>query len=261
MPAPTDYGTYGGTGTAVAPAPAKVPVKAAPAPYTPYRPPVAAPSTTAYKSAGAGPYSAWGNVPGGEQNLLSDLRNQFESLIGFTKDISTKMLLQMANNHVLTLRDFGQYAGDHGINLSTTPWAMHGLDKDSYASTASIYAVEYKKVTGQDITQEGLQQAFRNPRDMTGGLLSGTQYQQQLMQDANIQKTYGWVKYGMDYSAWQQQKLGMRTELGRNVQDSEASALLQYNTQARGTNIAASARVPQSQPSAPSVGVGQSLIR
>lgn len=210
-------------------------------------------------AAGAPPYKAWGNVPGGEQNLLTDLRNQFESLIGFTSPISTAVLLKMANSHVLTLRDFGMYASTHGIKLDSTPWAKYGLDKETYASTASLYSSEYQKVTGQNLTSAGLQQAFTGPTHSE--LLTGSQYQQQLMQDASIQKTYGWVKYGMDYSQWNQQKLGMRTEMGRDVSDAEASTLLQYNTQARGSNMAVGVRAPQQQPTVGAVGVGQSATR
>lgn len=214
--------------------------------------------------AGAPPYKTWGNVPGGEQNLLSDLRNQFEALIGFTINITQRTLLAMANARTLTLRDFGNFIASRkpqGINLDKYPWAKYGLDKDQYASTASIFATEYKKVTGQDASQSVLSDAFRNPHDPTGGLLTGSQYQQQLMQDAAIQKTYGWVKYGLDYSQWQAQKLSMHTELGRDISDSEAATLLQYNTQARGSNQAAVARVPQQQPTVGSIGVGQSATR
>lgn len=241
------------------PAPAPAPV-ATPKP-PPYRAPAPAPAAAPVTPAGPGPYAGWGNVPGGEQNVLSDLRNQFESLIGFTQNIPQSLLLQMANEHIVSLRDFGAFVGDHGIDLANTPWAKYGLDKDQYSSVASIYGVEFKKVTGQDITQDALHEAFRNPRDQTGGLLTGSQYQQQLMQDANIQNTYGWVKYGMDYSAWQQQKLGMHQAMGRDVQDSEAASLLQYNSQARGGNQAAVARVPQQQPTVGAAGVGGSIVR
>lgn len=216
-------------------------------------------------AAGAPPYHAWGNVPGGEQNLLSDLRNQFESLIGYTQSISTKMLLAMANSKVLTLRDFGSFADAHavkyGVKLDSYPWAKYGLEKDQYNSISSVFSVEYQKVTGTSISPSALQQAFRNPQAPGGGLLTGSQYQQQLMQDANIQKTFGWVKYGMDYSQWQQQKLSMRTELGRDIKDSEAATLLQYQTQAKGSNQNAVARVPQQQPSVGAAGIGQSVIR
>src|SRR5437763_141858 len=102
--------------------------------------------------AGAPPYKAWGNVPGGDQNMLNDLRNQFELLVGFTIPISAGSLLHMANDRVLTLRDFGSKAIDYGYKLDKYPWAKYGLDKDQYASAASIYSTQFKEVTGQDIT-------------------------------------------------------------------------------------------------------------
>lgn len=202
-------------------------------------------------------------MPGGEQNLLLDLRNQFEYLIGYTKDIPNSVLLAMANAKVYTLRDFTSYAGDHNlIDFKSFPWARYGLDKDEYTSASSIFASQYKEVTGQDIPQAALSEAFKNQRDASGRSLTGAQYRNQLMQDANIQKTYGWVKYGLDYSAWQAQKLSLRTGLGRDVQDSEAAAILQYDTQARGSNQAVVSRTPQSQQQTVGVqGVGQSVVR
>lgn len=199
-------------------------------------------------------------MPGGEQNVLSDMRNIFESLIGFTQDIPQSTLLAMANAKVMTLNDFGAYAQAHGVDLSATPWAQYGLAKDEYASAASIYATEYKKVTGQDISSSALQEAFQNPRDRTGGLLTGGQYQQQLMQDANIQKTYGWVKYGLDYSAWTQQKLQSRTSFGRDLQDSEAATILQYAHASTGSNQSVSVRAPQSQQQTAGIS-GGSVVR
>ena len=83
---------------------------------------------------------------------------------------------------------------------------------------------------------------LREGHDATGNLLTGSQYQQQLMQDANIQKTYGWVKYGMDFSAWTAQKLQSRTAFGRDINDAEAATILQYGKSASGSNMSVTAK-------------------
>lgn len=154
------------------------------------------------------------------------------------------------------------HPGLYGLTaVAAYPWAKFGLNKGEYASTSTIYSTEYKKITGQDISADALGKAFANPDEALGGLMTGSQYQQQLMQDANIQKTYGWVKYGMDFSQWQQQKLQMRTSMGRDISDSEAGALLQYHTQAAGSSATAQARVPQSTPTEGAAGLGQSVVR
>jgi hypothetical protein len=193
--------------------------------------------------------------------VLTDLRNQYEQLIGFTQDIPESLLLLAANQGMTrSLSDFGKFAAANGIKTDNYPWANYGLSKDEYASTAGIFATEYKKVTGQDISQSALQEAFRNPRDATGNLLTGSQYQQQLMQDANIQKTYGWVKYGMDYSSWTAQKLQSRTAFGRDIQDSEAAAILQYNHASTGASMSVTAK-QAGQQTQQAVGVGGSVVR
>jgi hypothetical protein len=252
----------GRTAPAVPPAPAAAPAatKAQTQTYTPYTAPPAT-SIASGAQAGPGPYNAFGDVPGGEQNVLKDLRNQFEQLIGFTQDISDAMLLQAANAHMTqSLSDFSKFATTNGIKTDNYPWAQYGLSKDEYASTAGIFATEYKKVTGQDISQSALQDAFKNPRDATGNLLTGSQYQQQLMQDANIQLTYGWVKFGMDYSAWTAQKLQSRTSFGRDIQDTEASAMLMYNHAATGATASVTAKQTGQQTQQPA-GVGGSVVR
>jgi hypothetical protein len=208
--------------------------------------------------AGSPPYATWGDVPGGEQSLLEGLRNAYEALVGYVATGMTNDWLLAAANRgdMQTLADFGRVAA--GALTANMPWADYGLTKDEYISASSIYGTEYKKVTGTDISPEALTAAFKNPRDPTGGLLSGSQYQQQLMNDAAIQKNYGWVKYGLDFAAWTQTKLSMRGAMGRDINDAEAATILQYNKAATGATAAATARAPQQQ--APAA-VGGSVVR
>lgn len=205
-----------------------------------------------------------GAVPPGTYNVLEALMGEWESLVGYSVEPTTAQLLAMANGGVQTLKDFGNYMSTQDNAQSVTaamPWANYGLTKNEYESASSIFGTEYKKVTGSDISPEALQEAFKNPRDPTGGLLSGSQYQQQLMNDAAIQKQFGWVKYGMDFSAWTQQKLSMRTAYGRDINDAEASTMLQYHKAAAGPNMGAVARASGQQSKEPATGVGQSVAR
>jgi hypothetical protein len=215
---------------------------------------------------------AQGAVPAGEYNVLESLKGEYEALTGYTVDIPNWALLNMANYGLQTLRDVGQYmvqvrnflAGQAAgtTTPSAQPWADFGLTKDEYQSAASTFGTEYKKITGSDISPDALQQAFQNPRDPTGGLLNVSQYAQQLMNDTAIQKQFGWVKYGLDFAAWTQQKLSLQTSFGRNINDAEAATILQYSKAAAGSNMSAVARQTgqQSQQSA-AVGVGQSVVR
>lgn len=208
---------------------------------------------------------AKGAVPAGEYNVLESLMGEWESLVGFSVEPTNAQLLAMANAGIETLRDFGQYMSAQSNAAAASkamPWATYGLTKDEYASAAATYGTEYKKVTGQDISPEALQQAFQNPRDPTGGLLNASQYTQQLMNDAAIQKQFGWVKYGLDFSAWTQQKLSLRGAFGRDINDSEAATILQYNKAASGANLSAVARGTGQQQRAPSgAGVAESVAR
>jgi hypothetical protein len=208
------------------------------------------------------PYGTLGDIPGGEYNLLATFRDEYAALTGYSVDVPDWALLMMANQGVMTLRDFGQslaqFRRQQGAPAINFPWADVGLTKDEYAATADIYATTYKKVTGQDISPEALQQAFQSPQ--ASSLLTGSQYQQQLMNDLNIQKTYGWVKYGLDFSAWTQQKLQMRSAFGRDIRDAEAATMLQYTKSASGPSMSAQARTQGQQQQTPA-GVGGSIAR
>lgn len=206
---------------------------------------------------------AHGAVPPGEYNMLESLMGEWEALVGYAIEPSDAQLLAMANQGLETLRDFGQYMATQPnaqVVSQTMPWANYGLTKDDYASAANTFGTEYKKITGQDISPEALQAAFKNPRDPTGGLLNTSQYAQQLMNDANIQKQFGWVKYGLDFSAWTQQKLSMRTAFGRDINDAEAATILQYNKAASGPSMGAVARQSGQQASQPA-GISGTIAR
>lgn len=203
-------------------------------------------------------------MPAGEYNVLESLLGEWEALVGYSVEPTDAQLLTMANQGVITLREFGQYMTkqDNGRAVSQTmPWAQYGLTKDEYATAANTFGTEYKRVTGQDISTEALVQAFQNPRDPTGGLLNSSQYLQQLMSDTSIQKQFGWVKYGMDYATWTQQKLASRTAFGRDINDAEAATILQFQKSATGPNMSALARGAGQQQTLAPTGVAGSFAR
>lgn len=214
---------------------------------------------------------AQGAVPPGQYNTLESLIGEFEAITGYQTPLGNAELLELANAGVLTLRDLGQFverqwgaawqAGGFNQMFKTMPWAKYGLTKDEYASASSTFGTEYKKITGADISPDALEQAFKNPRDPTGGLLNVSQYAQQLMNDAAVQKQFGWVKYGLDFSAWTQQKLSMRSSFGRDINDAEAATILQYNKSASGANMGAVARSAGQQEKPSGAGVAQSVAR
>ena len=215
-----------------------------------------------------------GAVPPGEYNILQSLASQWEALTGFAAAVPDWALLEMANEHLSSLQAFGQHiANDIAMGsfanapqftalVATQPWAMYGLDRTSYQSLATSFGTEYTKLTGQAIPPDQLAKAFQSSQTGAGGLLSGSEYNQQLMNDANIQKTYGWVKYGLDYNAFQQQKLTMKQAFGNTLTDQQAVTQLQYFHANQGANMAVhqqTASPGQNQPKA--TGTPQSVVR
>jgi hypothetical protein len=213
----------------------------------------------------ASKYKGWKNVPIFEQQQLHTMMDEFGRETGFQFKVSDKQLLAMANGNVLTQQDFGHWLTTQTRafpGLKSMPWAKYGLTKDSYQQLSTTYSTEYKKVTGQSIPAAALTKAFLTSNLTGGGLLSGSQYSQQLMNDTAMQKQYGWIKYGLDFSAWTQQKLAMRGAMGRNINDAEAANILQYTKAASGASMSAIAHQSGQQSQAPaSAGVGQSVAR
>lgn len=191
------------------------------------------------------------------------LADEWETLVGFSVPISDWMVEEMANNLAIGTRNdlysIGQYMWHHSApgsgsgnipgatpisaeDAAKYPWAFYGLTADQYGSQATTFGSEYKKLTGKDIPPEELIKAFQSTKDATGGLLSGTEYLQKLQQDADIQKNYGWVRYGMNFEQFQQQKQTMRSQFGRDLSDEEGVTQLQYLHAAQGGDRAVTAR-------------------
>ena len=257
----------------ISPAVAPPPPSKAVVPYTPPHTaaaPAAAPATSQASNRPIGSYTsttgdpANGAIPPGEYNVLENNMAAWENLVGYSVEPSAAQLLQLANQGALTLADFGKYMATQpnaAAAVANMPWANYGLTKDEYAATAAIFGTTFKQVTGQDIAPAALAKAFSNPNDPTGtNLLTGSQYQQQLMNDTAIQNTYGWVKYGLNYSQWQQQKLSFQGSFGRTLNDAEAATVLQYTKAASGSNMGVTAKQTGQQTQQPA-GVGGSVVR
>ena len=214
-------------------------------------------------------WKTWNDVPVGERNVMANMVDVWEQTIGFKIALTTKDWLAMANAGITSQHDIGHFASVQlGSRfdklLATMPWAKYGLDKDSYAAMSTTFETTYKKITGSTMSEAALQKAFANPKDLSGGLLDASQYAQQLMNDTAIQKQFGWVKYGLDYTAWTQQKLTLQGTFGAAVKDSEAATILQYTKAASGSNMSAIAHQTGQQGQAPAgagAGVGGSVAR
>lgn len=184
----------------------------------------------------------WGAVPEAERTQLQNWADEFEAETGSQFHITAAELLSMANLGIVSQVDFGQWMFSNAPKSAQAifqkmPWAEFGLTKDSYEQLATTYSTTYEKITGQTISAAALAAAFQTPNLLASGMFSGAQYEQQLMHDANIQKQFGWVKYGLDFSQWQQQKLQLHTAFGRDINDAEAATILQYTHASQGPNF------------------------
>jgi len=213
--------------------------------------------------------ATWADVPVGEQLAALAMKDQWEQDTGYKFIVPDWALANIASYGVSTLKDFGDFMTNQvapfvtgNTNLAALqPWAGVGLSKDSYQSLATTFGSEYKKVTGQDIPADQLAKAFTSSQTGAGGLLTGSEYAQQLTSDKAIQDTFGWVKYGLDYNQFQQQKLGMQQAFGQPLEDHQAVAQLQYWHANAGSDRSVHAQTQQAGQKQTTPGEGQSEVR
>jgi hypothetical protein len=194
----------------------------------------------------------WGLNPG-RVNQLEDLANQFEQISGYQAKVPDWMLQEMGTNNnygnighqINSLYDFGQYMQSH-VNPSgaaggayafgsdatkTMPWAFVGLNATEYNARVSSYQTVYKNLIGRDATDAELTQAFSGGagQGSGGGLLSASELDSKLKNDTTLQQTYGWLKFGMNYTEFQKQKADFRTQFGTQLTDEQAVQQLTYD--------------------------------
>lgn len=189
--------------------------------------------------AAADPFSsaAWTDVPQEYRNQLEDLEHQFQQLSGFRVPVSHDQMLAMAQANVLTLFDFGQYVyGQMSQDLQQNmPWARYGLSADQFNAAINDYGSIFQDLTGAPPTPDQLAQALQKR-------YTGAEWRTKLMQDANMLKSYGWLKYGLSYTQFQQSKQSMTLGLGFTPTDQQAILQLQYSQ--RATDSAAASAPP-----------------
>lgn len=207
-------------------------------------------------------YATFADVPTGERNVLMDFRNRWEALIGYQSQVSDQEMLNIVNSGWDSTSLHGFSDAMKAAVPANMPWARYGLTSDQYASLSSTFGTEFQKLTGQAIDQPNLAKAFTAQQDVTGGFLSGSQYASQLQQDKNIQDTYGWVKYGLDYNQFQQHKQSMTQAFGGAPSDPQAVQALQYWHVNQAASQAVQAQPASQAKNAPvTPGTAQSVIR
>jgi hypothetical protein len=209
---------------------------------------------------------------------IRDLVNQWEQLVGFSVTVPDWMVYEMSNQQtsagfVTSMFGVGQYMlahtapGTYNLNWQDAPfqpWAWYGMSATEYNSKVDAFNNAYLQLTGQPLpanTGQGdlVDQALRQFQ----GSMSGPQFSTWLLGQDKIKDTFGWLKHGLDFQQFQQQKLTMNNSLGRTLSDAEAVTQLQFMHAAQGPNVSAASQqtLTQQEKKTAQVGVGQSEVR
>ena len=202
---------------------------------------------------------------------IRDLVNQWEQLVGYTISVSDWDVSAMAAEpgKYMTLFDVGQFMQWYSGNLwwqsvpagalDAIPWAKYGMSATEYQTKFDAYDTSFLQLTGQNLPSDMLDQALK----LHSGVMTGAQFNTWLLSQDSIKNTYGWLKYGLDFQQFQQQKLSMNTSFGKQLTDVEAVTQLQYLHQAQGPNVSAAVTptLTQEEKRQAQTGVGQSVVR
>ena len=202
---------------------------------------------------------------------IRDLVNQWEQLAGYSVSVSDWDVSAMAAEpgKYMTLFDVGQFMQWYSGNLwwqsvpagalDAIPWAKYGMSALEYNTKFEAYDNSFLQLTGQNLTQDLLDQALKTHQ----GVMTGAQFNTWLMSQDSIKNTYGWLKYGLDFQQFQQQKLQMQTSFGGQLSDAEAVVQLQYAHAAQGPNVSVAAQqtLTQVEKKQAQTGVGQNVVR
>lgn len=231
--------TYGGGGdggsSASTPTP---PAPQTPAPRSNYSPQTSSPA------APATPPNPFSNLPQYRVSQIEELINQWELLTGLQGTISNSLVANMVNNYSISdIYDVSQYLkqnmGSAWPNMAQQPWAWYGMSATEYAGRLSSFANIWSQLTGTQLAaNDGNGNLVDQAMKQYQGQMTESQFQQWLMSNQAIQNTYGWLKYGLNFQQFQQQKLGMTLAFGRTLSDTEGVTQLQYLHSATGPSMA-----------------------
>lgn len=154
--------------------------------------------------------------------------------------MSDQLVANMAKNYSLTdIFDVAQYLkgniGSAWGNMSQQPWAWYGMSATEYNTRMAAYQSAWSQLTGTDLpTNDGNNNIVDQALKQFQGQMSESQFQQWLLNQDSIKNTYGWLRYGLNFNQFQQQKLSMNFAFGRTLSDTEGVTQLQYLHSATG---------------------------
>lgn len=198
----------------------------------------------------------WDGIASGYKTELEDLALLWQQTIGFQVTIDEKTLRRMADAHVISSRDMGQWMWASGLLSDDLrgriPWAAFGMDQSSYQRTLGDLQDAIERYTGTRpafVTNPSAADPANAGWDkmiwaalVTGESQSG--FTEQLLHDENVRSHYGWIKYGLDYDTFQQRKTDMRVTFGQDLSNDQAILQLQYLHQNQGSSREVTAPAP-----------------
>ena len=205
---------------------------------------------------------------------IRDLVNQWEQLAGFSITVPDWAISDMAGRigDVSSLYDVGQYMAQHQRGhgedpgayfvpewYAGMPWAKWGMSTTEYNRKLEEYDSGFRVLTGQAAPQDLIEKALH---DHQGQMTMG-QFEVWVQTQEALRNQYGWLRYGLDFSQFQTQKLQMRTGFGRDLTDAEAVTQLQYHHAAQGASagVGVQPTLTQAEKKQAQTGLSGSVVR
>lgn len=215
-------------------------------------------------------------IPQPRLDQIRDLVNQWEQLVGYSVTVPDWAVEEMASTpswwkggQISSLFDVGQYmdqrSRDGGGSTvipwdsSKMPWAVYGMNVSEWSAKLDAFGNVYGGLTGQG-SDVGL---FESLLQQLHGQGNEAEFRTLIQADPRIRDTYGWVKFGLDYQSFREQKDQMRLALGQDVDDKQAVLQLQYSHRAQGggSEVSVQSQLQADQKRQAAIGPAQSEVR
>lgn len=196
-----------------------------------------------------GSWNEWADVPSGEQNVINSLLDQWRQASGFYGTVPDWAKMWAAKEGIGSVYQMGQYmdahtnynGGDSGAYFippgatAHAPWAAFGMTADAFQAQLKSYQATMEQYTGTG----GDYADFTRFMQAGQGNISPQFMIETMLHDQNMLNTYGWLKYGLNYDQFQQQKQQMKQSFGFDLSNEEAVKQLEYfHTNASATQYA-----------------------
>lgn len=205
-------------------------------------------------------------TPQAELDQIKNLVNQWLPLVGFSVVVGPNIIQMLADARVQTLYDLGQWMFTHGqsqigqIDSGLYPWAHYGMNNTEYHAKLIGWGTVFGELTGNTLPPP---QFLERAMSIGQGQMTEGEFRNWILTQPDFMNMYPWLKFGLDFQQFQQQKTQWQLQFGNQLTDQQAITQLQYlhTNQGKDMAVAVTPTFSQQEKKQANTGASQSEVR